>query len=240
MLSGRFCCLGFPGVIFLLSGRGRSFFFAVWAGARAPPKQQKKTRPRPNSRKKKRPAPSERVVVFAVWAGGCAILFAVWAGGVCVCFCCLGQRRDFFLLFGRVAWFFFFCLGRVACFFAVWAGGRVFVFAVWAGGALLFLLFRRGACFFLAVWAGDGSSLTYQSAWLVFKRPNNKEDHIAKKTRVPIDTPQKSFRIMTLRIRGSAGLSPLEFDCHTCSNKRINKKSNGFLVSQLTRHPKNT
>ena len=91
--------------------------------------------------------------------------------------------------------------GRVL-FFAVWAGGRVF-FAVWAGVRVFFLLFERvtfsfllfgpGACYFLAVWAEgviffavwaeDGSSLTYQSAWLVFKRPNNKKDQTAKKTK---------------------------------------------------------
>ena len=47
-----------------------------------------------------------------------------------------------------------------------------------------FLLFGPGAFFFFfffAVWAGDGSSLTYPSAWLVFKRPNNKRDRTAKK-----------------------------------------------------------
>ena len=124
--------------------------------------------PRPNSKKKKkkataqtakqktRPAPSKRVVVFAVWAGGRVIVFAVWAGGF---------------------------------FFAVWAGGVFFCFAVWAGDVLLFcclggcffLLFGWGRVFFFAVWAGDGSSLTYRSAWLVFKRPNNKNDQTAKK-----------------------------------------------------------
>ena len=53
-------------------------------------------------------------------------------------------------------------------------------------GRVFFLLFGPGACFFFAVWAGDGSSLTYRSAWLVFKRPNNKNDQTAKKkTRVP-------------------------------------------------------
>ena len=56
-----------------------------------------------------------------------------------------------------------------------------FLFAVFAGGVFLFLLFGPGACFFFAVWAGGGSSLTYPSAWLVFKRPNNKRDRTAKK-----------------------------------------------------------
>ena len=69
-----------------------------------------------------------------------------------------------FLLFGLFGCYFFCCLG----------GGRVLFFAVWAG-----------ACFFFAVWAGDGSSLTYPSAWLVFKRPNNKRDRTAKKNGFP-------------------------------------------------------
>ena len=51
LLSGLFCCLGFSGVIFFLFGRGRVSFFAVWEGARAPPKQQKK--------KKKKHAPAQ-------------------------------------------------------------------------------------------------------------------------------------------------------------------------------------
>ena len=90
-----------------------------------------------------------------------------------------------FLLFGRGACFFF----------AVWAGG-VFCFLLFGRGHVLFLLFGRGrvlffavwagGVFFFAVWAGDGSSFTYPSAWLVFKRPNNKRDRTAKKkTRVP-------------------------------------------------------
>ena len=66
----------------------------------------------------------------------------------------------FFLLFGR---------GRVL--FLLFGPGLVLFFAVWAGGVF----------FFFAVWAGDGSSLTYPSAWLVFKRPNNKRDRTAKK-----------------------------------------------------------
>ena len=63
----------------------------------------------------------------------------------------------------------------------------MFFFCCLGGGVFFFLLFGPGASFFLfAVWAGDGSSLTYPSAWLVFKRPNNKRDRTAKKkTRVP-------------------------------------------------------
>ena len=53
--------------------------------------------------------------------------------------------------------------------FAVW-GGVVSFFAVWADGVL----------FLFAVWAVDGSSLTYRSAWLGFKGPNNKKDQTAK------------------------------------------------------------
>ena len=109
----------------------------------------------------------------------------------------------FLLLFGRgggVVFFLFllFAPGRVYL-FAVWAGcvflfavwaGHVFIFAVWAGRVDL-LLFGRvflfccclggGRVYLCAVWAGDGSSLTYQSAWLVFKVPNNKKDQTAKK-----------------------------------------------------------
>ena len=75
-------------------------------------------------------------------------------------------------------------------FFAVWAGG-VFFFLLFGRGRVLFLLFGQGRVLFFAVWAGgvfffavwarDRSSLTYPSAWLVFKRPNNKRDRTAKK-----------------------------------------------------------
>ena len=90
-----------------------------------------------------------------------------------------------FLLFGPGS-FFVLLFGRGVCVcFLLFGRGRVLLFAVWAG-ACFFLLFGPGACFFFAVWAGDGSSLTYPSAWLVFKRPNNKRDRTAKKkTRVP-------------------------------------------------------
>ena len=100
------------------------------------------------------------------------IFFAVWAGGM-----------FFFLLFGRGACSFFCCLG-----------GGVFFFCCLGGGVFFFLLFGPGACLLFAVWAGDGSSLTYPSAWLVFKRPNNKRDRTAKKrkTRVPGLGPSSS------------------------------------------------
>ena len=185
LLSGIFCCLGFSGVFCLLFGRGRVLFCAVWAGAQAPPKQQKKiTRPRPNSKKKHTPVPSRRFffcclggwvcLVVAVWAGG--VFFLLFGRGACSFFCCLGGGRVFFCCLGRGRVFLFCCLGRGACSFFCCLGGGVF----------FFLLFGPRACFFFAVWAGDGSSLTYRSAWLVFKRPNNKKDQTTKKiTRVP-------------------------------------------------------
>ena len=149
--SGLFCCLGFSGEI----------VFAVWAGARAPPKQQKKTRPRPNSKKINTPPPLPSVFVFHCLGG--------W---VCCFFCCLGG-------------------GRVV-FFAAWAGGVLFLFfCVFGRGVFMFCCLVGGVLFCFAVGAGDGSSLTYRSAWLVFKRPNNKKDQTAKqnkkktKTRVP-------------------------------------------------------
>ena len=98
-------------------------------------------------------------------------------GVVCACFVV-------FLLFGRVV-VFFLLFGRCRVhFFAVWVQGRVF-FAVWAV-VVFFLLGGRGGrggelFFCFAVWAGDGSSLTYRSAWLVLKGPNNKKDQTAKK-----------------------------------------------------------
>ena len=130
-------------------------------------------------------------------------------------FCCLGVSGVIFFAVWAGACFFFGCLGggpgpaqtakktrsegagACFCFFAVWAGG-VFFFLLFGRGRVLFLLFGRGrvlffavwdgGVFFFAVWAGDGSSLTYPSAWLVFKRPNNKRDRTAKTTRVPRST----------------------------------------------------
>ena len=167
LLSDLFCCLGFSGV----------HFFAVWAGAVLFLLFGRGRGPSPNSKKKHAPAQIEKKTFracfcFSVWAGGRVHFFAVWVEGVFfllfglrggggggVCFCCLGGRCLLFCYLGA-------CL-----FFAVWVGVHVF-----------FLLFGRGACF-LAVWAGDGSSLTYRSAWLIFKGPNNKKKK--KKKRVP-------------------------------------------------------
>ena len=151
LLSGLFCCLGFSGAFFLLFGRGRVLFFAVWAGAQALPK-----RPRPNS-KKNTPPPLPDVffcclggwvcLFFAVWAGGACSVFCCLGGGACSFFCCLGGGRVFF----SAVW----AKGRVFFSFAVWAGGRVLFFAVWAE-ACFFLLFGPGACFFLLFGRGTG------------------------------------------------------------------------------------
>ena len=155
-----FCCLGFSGVIVFLFGLVRVFFCCLGGGpGPAQTAKQTKKSPRPNSKNKKAPAPSERVFFLCCCLGGWMCLYFLFGRGAC-----------FFLLFGRVA-----CL-----FFAVWAGVCSF-FAVWAGARSFCLLFGPGACFCFAVWVGDGSSLTYPSAWLVFKRPNNKRDRTAKK-----------------------------------------------------------
>ena len=102
--------------------------------------------------------------------------FCCLGGWVCLCFCCLGGGRVFVVPVwaGGVFFFLLFGRGRVLC--LLLGRGRVLFFAVWAGGVI----------FFFAVWAGDGSSLTYPSACFVFKRPNNKRDRTEKnKTRVP-------------------------------------------------------
>ena len=135
------------------------------------------------------------VYVFAVWAGSCFV------------FCCLGGGAGpaqtatkktrprpnsknintppplpsvfCFLLFGQGCGRFFLLFVRgEGGGFAVWAGAFFFFFAVWAGGVFVCC---GGVHVLFAVWAGDGSSLTYRSAWLVFKRPNNKKDQTAKK-----------------------------------------------------------
>ena len=163
LLSGLFCCLSFSGNCFLLFGRGR--------GPRPKSKKKKNTTP-PKQQKKNTPPPLPSVFLF--------LLFG--RVGVFI-FCCLG--RVCFLFFTVWAGGFFFCLGGDVLFCCL-GGGRVHFFCCLGAGRvfLFFLLFGRGSCFFL-LWAGNGSSLTYRSAWLVFKRPNNKKDQTAqKKTRV--------------------------------------------------------
>ena len=117
-------------------------------------------------------------------------VFCCLGGWACLSFCCLGVGRVDFSLFGGGGGgggggaFCFFCsLGGCVLFFCCLGDGVFMFFPVWPGGG------GGGACvFFFAVWAGDGSSLTYRSAWLVFKRPSNKKDQTAKKqnTRVPV------------------------------------------------------
>ena len=108
--------------MFLLFGQGRVLYFAVWAGARAPPKQQKQQKNDPaQTAKKNTPRPFRACCCFCCLGGWACYLFcclgvesvlfvAVWAGGVCffllfgpgACFfCCLGGGRVFSLLFGR-------------------------------------------------------------------------------------------------------------------------------------------
>ena len=162
LLSGFFCCLCFSGMFFL--GRDVFYFFLFGRGRGPRANSQNKNTTSPKQQKNKHaPSPSERV--FFCSLGGWACLFV----------CCLGGWRFCFLLFGRVC----------VCFFLLFGRGRVYFIAVWAGcRVLFFFVWARGRVFF-AVWAGDGSSLTYRFSWIVFKRPNNKKDQTAKNKRVP-------------------------------------------------------
>ena len=149
------------------------FCFLLFARARGPRPNSKKKAPAQTAKNKHAPDPSER-------------LFCCLGGKSCSCFCCLGGGRDFCF----AVWAVCVCVCVCVFYFAVWAGACLF-FAVWAG-LVFFLLFGRGrhVCFYclgggrvfcFAVWAGDGSSLTYRSAWLVFQGPNNKKDQQQKK-----------------------------------------------------------
>ena len=105
-------------------------------------------------------------------------MFAVWAGAGFG-----GVGGLMFLLFGRA--------GERACLLCCLGGGEggggcVFIFLLLGrgeGGGGIFLLllgFGPGSCLCVfAVGAGNGlhslTSLTYRSAWLVFKGPNNKK-----------------------------------------------------------------
>ena len=165
LLSGLFCCLGFSVVFVLLFGRGRVLFLLFGRGRG----------PRPNSNKKKN-APAQTAKKKTPLHPPSMFFFCCLGGWACLCFCGLGAGVFLFLLFGRGS-----------CFFLLFGRGRVYVFAVWAvrggygGGVGFFCCLGGWRDFVFAVWAGDGSSLTYRSAWLVFKRPNNKKDQTAKK-----------------------------------------------------------
>ena len=161
LLSGLFCCLGFSGAFFFAVWAGSCFFLCCLGGGADPAQTaKKKTRPRPNSKKKTRPAPSERVVVFAVWAGGRIIFFAVWAGGRVFFFAVWAGVALFFAVWAvDVLFFLVCCLGR----------GRVFFFAVWAG------------CVFFFCCSGGGREFTHLPVCLAClqatqqqKRPNSK------------------------------------------------------------------
>ena len=160
-------------------------FFWLFGRGRGPrPNSNKKPPKSTNSKKINTPPPlppsdfqqkTPSRPSSVVWAGGffilCFWLFgrageracffvAVWVGVACLCFCCLGgpgRGRVFLLLFGRGWRVYVFTVwaGRgEGVFFCCLGGVRVYAFAVWAGGVIIFV----------AVWAGDGSSVTCRSA----------------------------------------------------------------------------
>ena len=92
------------------------------------------------------------------------------------------------------------CLGRVHVYlFCCLSGGEGGGgFAVWAGACLFFCCLGGGRSHFFAVLAGDGSSLTYRSAWVVFERPNNKKDQTAKKNTGPHAAHEYSSALFNL------------------------------------------
>ena len=164
LLSGLFCCLGFSGGIYFAVWAGAVFFLLFGRGPRPRPNSKKNMSP-PKQQKKTKNAPRPfRACCFFLLFGRVGVLF----------FFCLGGGACFFLLFGWGACSFFCCLGGGVLFFCCLGGDVFFFFADWAGGV-----------FFFAVWAADRSSLTYPSAWLVFKRPNNKRDRTAKEKKHP-------------------------------------------------------
>ena len=208
LLSGLFCCLSFWVVIFAVWAK-HVFFFCCLGGGAGPAQTANKKKTPPKISKIQKPQPLPVVFFVAVWAMG--VFIFVLFGPVACFFCCLGR--------GRVC---FCCLGRVVLFaVSVWAGG-VFIFllfgpvfffllAVWAGGVFC-LLFGPFFFFFFAVWAEvvffllfermllflrNGSSLTFRSAWLVFKRPNSKKDQTAtkNKTRVPHECMRQTDKL---------------------------------------------
>ena len=100
LLSGLFCCVGFSTVIVFAVWPGACFVFCCLGGGAGPAQTAKKNATAQTEKKKKRTAPSERVVVFAVWAGG-------W-----LFFLLVGRGACFFLLFGPGACHLFLLFGR--------------------------------------------------------------------------------------------------------------------------------
>ena len=132
--------------------------------------------------------------------------FAVWTGGVFL-----------FLLFGRGGVFFFLLFGWGACSFVCCLGR----------GRVLFLLFGPGMCFVVCCLGGDGSSLTYRSAWLV-KRPNNKKGQKAKKKkRVPLpgarEASMQSRKYLTSQSHKQAGGFKLQALAEIACNRVLGK-----------------
>ena len=202
LLSGLFGCFGFSVVCCL---GGCLFYFCCLGGGGGPAqtaKKKKKKRPCPNSKEINTPPTLPSVFV---------------------------------LLFGRVGVFIFLLFGRVACFLAVWAEcvflllfgrGRVHFFAVWAKACFFCCL--GGVHVFFAVWAGDGSSLTYRSAGLVFKGPNNKKKQNKKKkththTRVPIVGP-RSLGLGLLRMPKGLGFKVYCLGVEGCELRILSAK----------------
>ena len=192
MLSGLFWCLCFSVVFVLLFRRVR--VFCCLGGGHAPAQtENNKTDThaapppaRTAKKKKKRPPPPpspppHRFTPKLDFQQKCE-----------------GAPRKgsfFFLLFGRVAWFFliFFVVeggkgewfhvllfGRWACLISRGEGGwgvcvfnfllferwEVFIFCCLGGGRVLFFDVRAGGVIFCCCSGGDGNSLTYRPAWL--------------------------------------------------------------------------
>ena len=101
------------------------------------------------------------------------VFFSVWAGGACFFVCCLGGVCVFVSAVWAGSCFCFCCLGRVRVDF--WLFGQ---------GASFFVCCLGGQLFFFCL-GGGRSSLTYRSAWLVFKGPNNKKNKQRKKKNAP-------------------------------------------------------
>ena len=125
LLSGRFCCLGFSGVMFFAVWTGACFIFLLSERGRVSRPNSKKKRPPPKQQKKKHaPAPSERVSFWLLFGRVGAFFFFCLGGGAC----------------------FFLAVWAGSCFFfVVWArGARFLCFALWAGARFCFLLFGHG------------------------------------------------------------------------------------------------